>query len=147
MRWTPCPIVGYWLIASVALNGGCALHSPAQTAAAACGPSGGTPYVRTELYFGLAKPDGSEVSAAEFQSFVDQDISPRFPKGLTVLDGAGHYRNGRGERIEEGTKILVLLYPPSAADSLAVERIRAAYRARFQQESVLRADGQACVSY
>lgn len=141
MRRRTCPIAGCWLALGLALNGGCALQT------IACGPSGGTPYVRTELYFGLAKPDGSAVSAAEFQSFVDQDISPRFPAGLTVLDGAGHYRNARGERVEEGTKILVLLYPPSAADSLAVERIRAAYRARFQQESVLRADGQACVSY
>ncbi len=87
------------------------------------------------------------MNEAEFQGFVDTEVSPRFPAGLTVLSGAGHYRNAQGARIEEGTKVLVLLYPPSAADSQAVERIRAAYRARFQQESVLRADGQACVSY
>lgn len=44
---------------------------------------------RTELYFGTGRPDGSVVSDAEFQQFVDIQVTPRFPDGLTLLAGYG----------------------------------------------------------
>src|SRR6185503_16288331 len=39
---------------------------------------------RTELYFGSSKPDGSVVTEAEYQLFVNNEVTPRFPDGLTV---------------------------------------------------------------
>ncbi len=51
---------------------------------------------RTELFFGSAKPDGSIVTEEDFQQFLNQEITPRFPDGLTVLAGFGQFRDSSG---------------------------------------------------
>ena len=102
---------------------------------------------RTELYFGLSKPDGSLVSDADYQRFLDTEVTPRFSDGFTLLGGNGQFRGTSGEIIREPTRIVLLLYPFDAAKSAAVEEIRAAYRKQFQQESVLRADAPSCVGF
>src|SRR5262245_31018054 len=43
------------------------------------------PFIRTELFFGSERADIPEVSDAEFKRFLDNEITPRFPNGLTVL--------------------------------------------------------------
>lgn len=109
-------------------------------------------FARTELYFGLSKPNG-EVSEEAFQSFVDTEVTSRFPHGLTVLQAKGQSTDAAGNRIAEASKLLILLYPlqdkSDAALELfqAIEAIRTAYKKAFQQESVLRADEQSCLSF
>lgn len=109
------------------------------------------PWVRTELFFGTAKPDGTAVSDEEWDAFLDTEITPRFPEGLTVLEGAGQWQEADGDIIEEQSKIVVLLYPREAiAESNAdIEAIRAAYARAFQQDAVLRADDDrpVCASF
>ena len=95
-------------------------------------------YVRTELYFGLSKPDGTHVSAAEWQKFLDERITPEFPDGLTVVDAHGQWRDSAGKIAAEGTKVLIVIHRAGAAADAAFERIIAAYKAQFHQESVLR---------
>jgi len=56
---------------------------------------------RTELYFGSQKPDGSVVTEAEFEQFVDDVITPRFPDRLTLLTGYGQFRNASNVIVEE----------------------------------------------
>lgn len=112
-----------------------------------CNGWGGKPVARTELFFGLARPDGSTVSGDEFQRFVDREVTPRFPAGLTLLGGNGQFRDARGATIRENSKLLILLYPYDRANSRNIEAIRAAYVQTFQQESVLRVDGSSCVSF
>jgi hypothetical protein len=103
---------------------------------------------RTELYFGSLKPDGSVVSEKKFQRFIDDEVTPRFPDGLTVLTGNGQFRNSAGIILKERSMVLILLYPLDVADaSQKIEQIRAAYKIAFQQESVLRVDSQATVSF
>jgi hypothetical protein len=109
------------------------------------------PWVRTELFFGTARPDGTAISEAEWQAFVDVELTPRFPDGLTVLDGAGQWQGDDDEIVQERSKIVILLYPREAiAESNSeIEDIRAAYERAFQQESVLRADDDrpVCASF
>lgn len=107
----------------------------------------GTTFARTELFFGLTKPDGSVVTEEEFQLFLKNEVTPRFPAGLTLLSGYGQFRDAAGTLIKEGSKLLILLYPFSPKSSKAVEGIRKAYKDAFQQESVLRVDEQSCVSF
>jgi hypothetical protein len=107
-------------------------------------------FLRTELYFGTNKSDGSVVTEQQFQDFLNSDITPRFPDGLTLITGLGQFRGSRGiER--ERSKLLILLYPVETAKSsgLKIEEIRRAYIHRFGQESVLRADEPLpeCVSF
>ena len=103
-------------------------------------------FSRTELFFGLSKP-GGVVTEEEFQTFVDTKITPRFPDGLTLLSGKGQFRDSTGVVIQEGTKLLILLYPFNKARSADVEQIRSEYKDAFQQQSVLRVDEQSCVSF
>ena len=114
-------------------------------------PKGAARFTRTELYFGSNKPDGSVVTPEQFQTFLDQEITPRFPDGLTLLTGLGQFR-GSSARIErERSMLLILLYPTesSRSSSQKIEEIRTAYEKKFYQESVLRADEQRpeCVSF
>ena len=99
-------------------------------------------FIRTELFFGRNKPDGTEVSAEEFNDFLNVTITPEFPDGLTVLDGIGQFRDASGNTIREKAKVLILLYPSNTKtrSSRKIERIRTAYKTRFQQQSVLRVD-------
>jgi hypothetical protein len=102
----------------------------------------GEKFARTELYFGTAKPDGSAVTEAEFESFLDAQITPRFPEGLTLVSALGQFLNSSGVIIQENSKLLILLYPANLrkANNAKIEEIRNAYKDLFQQESVLRSD-------
>jgi Protein of unknown function (DUF3574) len=112
-----------------------------------CNGWGGKAVARTELFFGLARPDGATISMQEFESFLDREVTPRFPAGLTLIGGNGQFRDASGITIRESSKLLVLLYPYNRENSRAIDSIRAAYAKRFQQESVLRVDGNSCVSF
>jgi hypothetical protein len=103
--------------------------------------TGVQPFVRTELYFGTAKPNG-DVTEAEFRDFVDRQVTPRFPDGLTLLKGDGQFRGEDNVVIKEQSFVLILLYPRDTLDrsSRRIERIRALYKDEFDQESVLRVD-------
>jgi hypothetical protein len=104
--------------------------------------------VRTELYFGLARPAGEpEVSVAEFQSFIDTEITPRFPDGLTVLSASGQWRGPDGRLVREPSRVLVLFHDGSAGANANVEAIRAVYCRSFHQDAVLRADSRAMVRF
>jgi len=98
-------------------------------------------FIRTELFFGRNRPDGTEVSSEDFADFLNVTISPEFPDGLTVLDGIGQFRDAEGKTIREKAKVLILLYPSKTKrQSSQIERIRTAYKDRFEQQSVLRVD-------
>jgi hypothetical protein len=108
----------------------------------------GDPFSRTELFFGLSRSNGPEITDAQFDSFVDGVITERFPDGLTVLDGSGQFRNASGVTIEEPSRLVILLYPPGdPTSSDRIEEIRRKYKKRFDQESVLRVDEASCVSF
>ncbi len=112
---------------------------------------GAEPFTRTELFFGTTRPDDSTVTDEEWNAFLDEEITPRFPAGLTVLMGDGQFENASGEIIEEESIVLILLYPvdDTGKSSDLIEEIRDAYETAFEQESVLRADGgvPVCASF
>ncbi|WP_406859954.1 DUF3574 domain-containing protein [Streptomyces sp. HUAS MG47] len=104
----------------------------------------GKAYQETRLLFGTERPDGGPaVTDAQFMAFVDREVTPRFPDGLTVQDGRGQWRDRNGTIERERSYELILLYPRTEAgvrDPL-IERIRDAYETAYAQESVGRLDG------
>jgi hypothetical protein len=102
---------------------------------------GATRFVRTELFFGTAKPIGV-VTEEEFRAFVDAEVTPRFPDGLTVIKGDGQFRGEDDVVVKEQSFVLILLYPPDGfvASSRDIDHIRDLYKRQFDQESVLRVD-------
>lgn len=113
---------------------------------AICRP-GATPLARLELLFGMGKADGGEVSDGEWRAFLDAEVSPRFPEGLMVLTGYGQWRGSDGDRSKEKARVVEIWYRPAADSDAKIEAIRAAYKVRFGQESVMRVDGVSCVSF
>jgi hypothetical protein len=105
------------------------------------GRTGALPFVRSELFFGTAKPTGV-VSEEEFRVFIDEVVTPRFPDGLTVQKGDGQFRGDDDIIIKEESFVLILLYPYEtfSESSEKIQYIRDLYKTQFDQESVLRVD-------
>ncbi len=112
---------------------------------------GAEPWIRTELYFGTTIPNGGgDVSDGDWSAFLDAEITPRFPDGLTVLEGYGQFLNAQGVIAEEDSIVLVIFHPAEfvAESSAAIEEIRDIYETEFDQESVLCVDAEpVCVSF
>jgi len=115
-----------------------------RTAAVECGASTAA-QVKTTLYFGSARPKGT-VSELEWQLFLRDEVTPRFPDGLTVWDAEGQWRAPQGAVENERTKVLLLVHPdtPAARDSVLALIDR--YRKAFDQQSVLWETSRVCVA-
>jgi hypothetical protein len=131
---TPTPVMAQ---TGVQLQDRAVIRRPIPRAALA----GSTAFVRTELFFGTAKPDGV-VSDVEFMAFIDEHVTPRFPDGLTLLKGDGQFLGEGNILVKEDSFLLILLYPVEdfRVSSRRIEVIRRLYKEAFQQESVLRVD-------
>ena len=106
--------------------------------------TGSEPWVQSELYFGRTIPgsDGGVVTDELWADFLDREVTPRFPDGLTVLDGYGQFLNASGVIAQEDSTVLIILYPldETGATSALLDEVREAYKAEFNQQSVLRTD-------
>lgn len=143
-------VVAFTLAANLARAQDHGLAAPAavEDARTSCEETlGGQVWARTELYFGMSRAAGPDITEEEFQHFLDAVVTPRFPAGLTVLTGDGQFRGASGLVIQERSKVLILFYPWSSGRNRAVERIRTRYKREFAQEAVLRVDTTSCVSF
>ncbi len=102
------------------------------------------PAIEADLYFGRGIDGGAEVSEADWARFVADEVTPRFPDGLSVFDVAGQYRDPTGEFVREKTKLLVVVVFDAPAHVLKVQSIANAYNSRFGQHSVFRVERPAC---
>jgi hypothetical protein len=93
--------------------------------------------IETELFFGRNIPGGGVVSEEQFQAFIDEVITPRFPAGLTIFDAQGQFKDSTGTIIEESSKVVTLLLEDTVENEAAIDEIVRAYREQFNQESVL----------
>ena len=100
-------------------------------------------FVRTELFFGTDAP-GDDVTNEEFLAFLDAEVTPRFPEGLTLFKGHGRFTGHDGALVKEEPFFVILLHPYEnfKANDRKIEQIRRAYKTKFHQESVLRVDYQ-----
>jgi Protein of unknown function (DUF3574) len=122
----------------------------AEMAGAEPGPSckiGAAPMASLELLFGMSRLGGEPINDQEWQDFVDKEVTPRFPDGLSVLQAYGQWRGQGGQISKENSRLLMIWYQPKSDSEALIEAIREAYKKRFQQESVMRIDGASCVSF
>ena len=113
-------------------------------------PEGLEPYVAFNFYFGLQKGDGEEVTDAEWQTFLAQEVTPRFPDGLTVFDAAGQWLDTDADRLyREGTKVLNILVPADSAESAkrALDEVADVYVEQFDQQVVFKTSAQSCAGF
>jgi hypothetical protein len=99
------------------------------------------------LYFGTAKADGSAVSDADWQRFLAEEISKRFPAGLTTWEANGQWRTKTGEIERERTHIVQIMHADNFPIDESVRAIIDAYKKAFAQESVLRVRTHVTVAF
>jgi hypothetical protein len=130
--------------AGLAAGGGLTTAVAARRGGDECGAAT-APQVRTILYFGSARPKGS-VSELEWQLFLRDEVTPRFPEGLTVWDAEGQWRAPQGPVEHERTKVMLLVHSDTAASRAAVQAVIDRYRKAFDQQSVLWESSRVCVA-
>ena len=112
-------------------------------------------WVDTKLYFGLGPANAPHkgMSEARWRAFLDKEVTPRFPAGLSVLDVYGQWLSKRDqstagahpERIR--SKLLVIEYPATPENAERIEAIRAAWKQLTGDQSVLKVTQPADVSF
>ncbi len=127
-------------LAAVALVGCAGADEPTCT-------EGSELFVRYELFMGRSNQSGEVVDDSAWAAFLEDTVTPRFPDGLTVLDGQGQWRGSDGIVQKERSKLLVILSPPGGDGARLINEVSEEYKRRFDQESVLRVVSDACVSF
>ena len=101
-----------------------------------------------ELIFGRRIGTRVAVTETQFVLFVGDEITTRFPDGLTVFNATGTWRDKTSNKImHEPTKIVLIVLPGNADDLDRLNQVAEAYKRRFQQQSVGMILRPACVSF
>jgi len=144
------------LLAAVLAFSGCATTTPTPRTPAsatptatlqgdAARPDAATNWVRSELYFGVGEESGTSdrqqtdaISEAQWREFLDKQVTPRFPDGLTVFDAYGQWLfRGAKEPNRLRTKVLVVLHENTPQRRADIEAIRLAWKQATRHQSVL----------
>ena len=107
-------------------------------------------WVDTQLYFGLGPADAPEkgVSEAAWRDFLDKEVTSRFPAGLSVVDVYGQWQ-GKNQTTPERirSKMLIIDYPGTADNDRRIDAIRAAWKQKTGDQSVMKVTQPANVSF
>src|ERR1700712_1272181 len=88
--------------------------------------------VETDLYFGMAKPDGGMISNKEWNTFKSNHISAVFKEGCTVVDVTGNWRDpASGKLITEPTHMVVYIHKNLKPLSIQIDSLRNLYKTMF----------------
>ena len=105
-------------------------------------------WTKEELYFGMDIPNGGTISEEEWNTFVASEITPRFPDGITILNGLGQYRYQTGTITKEPTKIVIIFFREHVEEQeKAIDDIIGLFKQHFHQESVLKATSRVSVKF
>jgi hypothetical protein len=109
---------------------------------------GGQPMLVAELLYGRNQGGRLRVTDADWQVYVADELTTRFPDGLTVVDALGQWQDsgGRGLVREPSKLVLIATAPGPETDAKLTGAINA-YKQRFAQDSVGLIRRQACVAF
>jgi hypothetical protein len=93
------------------------------------------------LFFGGSVPQDA------WRDFLEREVSPRFPAGFSVFDAQGQWRGADGRIEREGTRVFDVIVPDAGASAAGIAALRAAYKDRFHQQSVLLAERPVCAGF
>ncbi len=128
-------------------------------------PAHATHWVDTRLYFELGPCPSAAASAvrrgraahgaghwpvsdAEWMQFLDSEVTPRFPNGLSVQNVYGQWKGAHDAAPECGiSKLLIIDYPENVENEARINAIRAAWKRMTGEQSVLKVTIPAEVSF
>jgi len=124
------------------LLAGCAAPEPR------CTGMPGDAAVTVQLLFGRSMKGGGRIDDAAWRDFLARSVTPRFPDGLTVLEGSGQWRQrATGQIVSEPSTLVEIVTTGSPETFRKLDAIRAEYRERFAQESVGLVVNESCASF
>ena len=91
-------------------------------------------FIQADLFFGRDISGSDDVSQAEFQSFVEDSIAPRFP-GLTVFDAQGKMSNEDGTIFSQESQLVRLIIEDTQANEDAIAHVLNEYQHQFSGAS------------
>ena len=98
-------------------------------------------WIETQLYF-------EERGADEWQRFLDEEVTSRFPLGFSVADLYGQWRSpGKKLTNRAHSKMIIIVHPATAAARQKVAEIRSAWKKLTNDFSVLEVDQVVEVSW
>jgi Protein of unknown function (DUF3574) len=128
---------------------GCATRTPPVVTTTQATEQG---WLRTELYFSIGDWTETALSTEaelKWAKFLDAEVTPRFPDGLSVIDVYGQWRSAKpGAVVErERSRLLVIVHEDTEEVSAKIEAIRTAWKQQTGEESVLRVSVPAKVGF
>lgn len=119
----------------------------ARSPASAC-RAGQRSSLLADLIFGRDIGRHVGVSEAAWQRFLAQEVTPRFPDGLTVMNASGQWRDrATGRTVHEPSKVVMIVLPGHTDDQARLAAVVAAYKRQFRQQSVGLIVQPACTAF
>ena len=104
-------------------------------------------FAEHRMFFGRGSGEVERVSDTDWERFLAEVLTPRFPDGLTVMDGAGQWREDGTIIHIERTKVVVILTPREASVSAKLHEISDEYKRLFNQGLVLITSEDSCAAF
>lgn len=124
----------FWAIGALAMGLAACATAPLQPI-----PQAGTACSERrmdKMLFGMNSPAGP-VDETQWQAFLAEVVTPRFPDGLTVYRTQGQWRGASGQVEREDSRAVEILHGDDADGRKRIAEISAEYKRRFRQEAVL----------
>ena len=98
-----------------------------------------TSWMRTELYYGAGRLPTDGKPDERWENYINDVVTPRFPEGLTLLEGTGQWRVNLDEKPRRNrTRILILVHEATVEKSKLIDEIRDIWIDISGHQSVLR---------
>lgn len=104
-------------------------------------------WAESTLYLGRTM-NTKPVSDEAWRTFVETDVTPKFPDGFTYTNARGAWYNSVFKQtLYEDSTMLIILHADTDENRRKIEDVARAYRATFNQQAVLRARKSVCVAF
>jgi hypothetical protein len=90
---------------------------------------------------------GAAATGDTWKAFLRDQVTPRFPQGLTVWEANGQWQQQGGRISRERAKVLLLVHDETQATHAKLLEVVEAYKKAFQQESVLWESARVCAMF
>ena len=99
------------------------------------------------LFLGLSIPGGGEITEEEWRAFVRDEVTPRFPDGLTLWRAEGQWRERGGNIAREPVLVIEIVHRVDLRLDEKINDIAEAWKRRFRQEAVMRVTSPARLEF
>jgi hypothetical protein len=124
----------------------CATATTATTSSNDCRPPEFAAAMQT-LYFGTERAGADAVTQSQWLGFLEHEVTPAFPEGLTWWTANGQWRDPEAELVVEKSFVLQLLHRDEAEEQRKIAILIESYRKQFAQKAVLSTRRVVCASF